>query len=566
MSSRPSEEVSVVENPILKINTWKYIVNFLKIRTKSEGLKPFVPNKPQTRLYECIREQSIKKKPVRVIILKARQMGFSTMTSGTIFTRTATQKYIQSAIITHSDATTQELFAMYKRYYDNLPDSMKPCLRASNAKELIFNTQDGKGLDSKIKCMTATDESVGRGGTTQYVHMSEFAFWKNPLDVYTSIMQCVPNSPNTMVIIESTACGYNFFKEMWDQAVAGDNDYVPLFFAWFEMDEYRMPYTGFELTSYEKWLQEEFNVDLDQLTWRRWCIKNNCANDEDKFKQEYPATPEEAFLFSGNSYFSMENLKKAKERNIKPLCYGHFEYDRKDRLEPKDIKFVESDEKDIIRIYKKPSKYTPYVIGGDTAGEGSDEFIGQVVNNLTGEQEALLEFNGSDEIFYAEQMYCLGMYYNWGLMAIETNFSTYPQKKLEEWDYPSFYIREKYDEYTNRLKNAYGFRTDVLSRPVILAGLQTLIKEHYEVVVDLKTLQQCETFVKNEKGKPEAMEGEHDDHVMALAIAYHSRNQQQFEPYKEERTKVDRTKTSYDLVEDDDYYDDEEGDDFYIWN
>lgn len=519
----------------MAINTLSYITKYLKIRTKEKGLQPFVPNKPQMKLYNVIKKQSLEGKPIRVIVLKARQMGFSTMTGAIAFKLTATEPFIQTAIMTHKESSTTELFEMYKRYLNYLPEELKPEIMASNAKELIFNTKDGRGLDSKIKCMTATDEGAGRGGTTQYVHMSEFAFWNNAMEVYTSVMQCVPSTPNSMVIIESTANGYNMFKQLWDDAVAGNNDFYPLFVAWFEMDEYRKPYTGFELDQEEIELKKRFNLDNEQLAWRRWCWKNNCACDWDKFHQEYPSTPEEAFLFSGNSYFNMECLKKAKERNIKPLRYGHFEYKQTESKKPYDIRFVQSPYKDILSIYEEANKTTPYVIGGDTAGEGSDSFIGQVGDNLTGKQVAKLKFEGSDELYYAQQMYCLGKMYNYGLMAIETNFSTYPQKKLEEWEYPKFYVREKYDEFTGKLKNAYGFRTDTLSRPNILANLQSIVKDNWNKIVDYETLCEMETFVKNEKGKPEAMNGCHDDHVMALAIMYHARSQQDLEPYKEEK-------------------------------
>lgn len=516
-----------------EINIRKLIENYLWIRPKDvkEGEKLLKFNAPQERLYNTIKKCYEKRKPVRIIILKARQMGFSTATGGIVFANTITSRLVQSAIITHRDSTTNELFKMYKRFYNKLPKELQPAVQASNAKELIFNTKDGKGLDSTIKCMTAVDEGVGRGGTTQFVHMSEYAFWKNAEEVYTAIMQCVPDTPDSMVIIESTANGFNDFKDLWDKAVAGENDYIPLFFAWWEMDSYRREYTGFKLTDEEEELKRRFNLDNEQLAWRRWCIANNCKGNIDKFHQEYPSTPDEAFIFSGNSYFDMPSLHKAKEMCRQPLARGYFKYGTDNNYKPTHYEWVD-DPRGIINIYERCKSYNPYVVGGDTAGEGSDSFTAQMLDNLTGTQVASLKYEGSNELYYSQQMYCLGMMYNQALMAIETNFSTYPQRKLEEWNYDKFYIRESYDNYTHKLKPSFGFRTTTASRPAILANLQSIIKETPEKIKDYSTIVECEKFVKNESGKPEAMEGAHDDLVMALAIAYNARNQQEFKPFE----------------------------------
>ena len=140
------------------------------------------------------------------------------------------------------------------------------------------------------------------------MHISEYAFWppNTKKSTLTGILQAVPNDPKTFVAIESTANGFDHFKELWDQAVAGESGFTPLFFAWYELPEYAMPYDGFELTEEEKQLQAAYNLTLDQLTWRRWCIEANCSGDVDLFKQEYPSCPEEAFLMTGRPVFDNE--------------------------------------------------------------------------------------------------------------------------------------------------------------------------------------------------------------------------------------------------------------------
>ncbi len=286
-------------------DTKKYIERYLSIRTKEGKIVPFRLNEPQLRFYEVICAEEEKKKPIRIIILKSRQMGFSTLTEGTIYKKTATRKGKNALIITHKDEATSNLFNMSKLFYEKSPEWVRPMLKNSNAKELIFENptknpaekKNHPGLKSKIKCTTAGGKGVGRSDTLNYIHMSEVAFWPGDiLTTYAGLMQAVPNTAGSMVIIESTANGFNAFKKMWDDAVAGRTDYVPLFFAWYEMQEYRMAYHGQELTDEEKELQAAFQLDNEQLMWRRWCIANNCNNDLDMFKQEYPSTPEEAFL------------------------------------------------------------------------------------------------------------------------------------------------------------------------------------------------------------------------------------------------------------------------------
>lgn len=260
----------------MSINTKKYIENFLKIKDKQSQVIPFTLNEPQNKLYDKIKELKNENKPVRIIILKARQMGFSTLTEAIVFKETATKFNRTAGIIAHEAKATNNLFNMSKLYYDNLPKPLQPQLKARNAQELYFNNDENTGLNSRLTCMTA-GEGAGRSGTYNILHLSEFAFWTgNKQDAFISLMQTVPNNKDSMVIIESTANGYDFFKELWDKAVSNENDFIPFFVGWNELKEYQMPYTGFDLTDEEKDLQSRFNLSLEQLQWRRWCIANNC--------------------------------------------------------------------------------------------------------------------------------------------------------------------------------------------------------------------------------------------------------------------------------------------------
>ncbi len=510
----------------MSINTKKYIEEYVKIRNKKSKIVPLKFNEPQLKYYNIIKSLKEQGKPIRIIILKARQLGFSTATEGIFFKETVTKSNINTAIVAHKEDSTRNLFNMSKLMYDQLPDAIKPSKKASNAQELVFDNDNGTGLKSKIKCFTAGGTGIGRSDTLNNLHLSELAFWTgDKKETLTGLLQAVPNDPDTMVVIESTANGFEYFKELWDNSVAGKNDFVPVFIGWNELIDYQMPYTGFELTKEEKELQKTFGLTLEQLTWRRWCIANNCGNDIQQFKQEYPITPEEAFISTGKCYFEQDNIIKRMQevKDIKPVQQGYFDF-KYNGLKIMSIKWVE-DKEGAIKIYKKPKKYYPYVLAGDTAGEGSDYFTGQVLDNTDGSQVAILK-QELDEISYTRQMYCLGMYYNKALIGIESNYSTFPIQELDRLKYPNLYVRVKEDKYTKKTEKSYGFKTTTVSRPRILGQLQAIIKESIELLVDTETLREGLTFIKNEKGRAEAQVGYHDDLIMALAIAYDIRPQQ----------------------------------------
>lgn len=535
---------------MMNINTKQYIEKYIKIRDKAGKIIDLKINQGQQKLYDAIKEQHNQGKPIRIIVLKARQIGFSTLTESIIFKNTATKFNVNAGIITHKEEATTNLFNMSKRMYDNLPDNMKPSLKRSNAKELIFDNDQGTGLKSKIKCMTAGSSGVGRSDTFNYLHISELAFWgNNAKETTIGLFQAVPNLPNTMIVIESTANGFEYFKELWDMAVKGESDFIPVFVGWNELTDYQMPYTGFELTEEEKELQRIYNLSLEQLQWRRWCINNNCGGDEQQFKQEYPINPQEAFISSGNCIFDKQIVINRVQELPKPLKIGYFEYKYDDTMPAgkkiTDIRWV-NDKNGYIEIYEVPNIYK-YCIGGDTAGEGSDWFTGHVLNAKTGKQVARLRHQ-MDEDLYVRQMYCLGHYYQYknqrtgvitpALMCIESNFSSFPNKELVRLGYSNMFVREKEDKYTGIMDKSYGFKTTSITRPVIIAELVKIVRESVELINDKLTLEEMLTFVRNEKGRPEAQQGAHDDLVMGLAIAYYSRSQVVFDEEPIEINKI----------------------------
>lgn len=518
----------------MNINTKQYIEEYVKIRDKNSKIIPLKFNEPQIKYYNVVKHLKEQNKPVRIVILKARQLGFSTATEGIFFKETVTKSNISTVIVAHTEEATNNLFEMNKLMYEQLPDVLKPEQKKSNAKELVFDKENGTGLKSKIKCFTAGGKGIGRSNTINKLHISEYAFWTgDKKKTLIGLLQAVPNTPDTSVVIESTANGYDEFKELWDDAKAGKNDFYPLFIGWNELQEYQMEYTGFKLTTEEKELQKLYNLSLEQLSWRRWCIANNCGGDIEQFKQEYPINAEEAFISTGTCYFNKQNIINRIQEVKEPISVGSFIFDY-DGLTVSNIEWKE-EENGAIKIYEFPSERQPYVLAGDTAGEGSDYFTGQVLNNITGKQVAVLK-QEYDEVSYTRQMYCLGIFYNTALIGIEANYTTYPIVELERLNYLKQFVRKSEDSYTHKTKKSFGFKTTSITRPLILGELQTIVKEEIDKIVDKDTLDEMLVFVKNEKGRPEAQLGYHDDLVMCLAIAYYIRTQQDMteEPEPEE--------------------------------
>ena len=523
----------------------EYIERFLYIKTKDGELSLLKLNVMQKKFYDIIKSQLKAGKPVRIIVLKARQLGFSTFIEALIFYFTACQFAVNSFIVAHTTDSSNAIYAMSKLFYDMLPVQIKPMVKYNNAKMIEFDNPErdsvvyasNPGLKSSIKVASAESSGIGRGMTLRYVHLSEYAFWKkDKKEILTGILQAVPNNPGTMVFIESTANGYEHFQELWQDAVDGKNGFTPVFFAWHDNPLYRMTYTGFELDQEEKELKERFNLTNDQLEWRRWCIKTNCSNDLDQFRQEYPSFPEEAFLMSGRPVFNLQivHSRLMALQNYKPLKVGRFLYDY-DGLKITNIRFVECSDGE-IEIYEDVKEGYPYVLGGDTAGEGSDYFIGDVLDNTTGIQVARYRCQ-VDEDLYAKQIYCLGKYFNEALIGLEVNYSTFPEMELERLGYDNLYVREVADTYQDRFKKAFGFKTTSLTRPAILDYFKEVARTNIESIYDKELLKEMLTFVKNDSGRPEAADGAHDDLVMAHAIALHIRSQQTMVPVlKETRT------------------------------
>ncbi len=241
----------------------------------------------------------------------------------------------------------------------------------------------------------------------------------------------------------------------------------------------------------------------------------------------------------------LEQIKGQKVRR------GYFAFDLdEDGVHLSNRRFEECGEGN-VRIYRAPEAGRPYVIGADTAGEGSDYFVGQVLDNLTGEQVCTIR-QQCDEDQFTRQLCCLGYFYNTALIAVEANFSSYPCKLLELMGYHRQYVREVEDEFDGRVRHAYGFQTNRQTRPVVISELIRVTRERMSLVNDEDTLNEMLTFVRSpdNPARAEAEPGAHDDCVMSLAIAHYIRPQQSMTAQERPAPERRRARWSDDMWED----------------
>jgi hypothetical protein len=288
--------------------------NALKLRPKFGPLEPFKFNAAQHKLHALLEEQRKRTGRLRAIILKGRQVGCSTYIAGRFFHKTISTPGIRTFILGHERRASSNLFGIVKRFFDGLPEDMRPSVGASNAEELIFSA-----IDAGYLVATATTEGAGRSATAQLLHGSECAYWPDLNLQLAALLQTIPDRDGTEVLLESTACGFNQFYELWRRAEAGETEWLPVFLPWFLDKGYRRKADDFEMDGEERLFAELHRLDAEQMAWRR--AKINQLGNPELFRQEYPSLPSEAFISSTfDSFIPGELVVKARREQVEP--YG----------------------------------------------------------------------------------------------------------------------------------------------------------------------------------------------------------------------------------------------------
>lgn len=521
----------------LKKNPHKLIELAFTIVDKDKNTVPFFLNKVQKKLESIIIGGSGKGTKSPYFILKSRQQGATAYITALQTAFAITQMNFSGLTLADVSINATSIFNdKAKAMYDRLPECLKPTEKYNSKKEFFFSK-----LNSSWRVDAASKETA-RSRTLNFAHLSESAFYCVPFSFIESAL-FPALTKNAYVIIETTANGFNDMQTLWKKGTC-----INIFLEWWDSDEYETD----DISSLSKldddwirervdWLKDKGIAD-NKIAW--YVEKYNSLVDKDKIMQEFPCTPEEAFLSSGQCAFNKDklNYRLDKIRDTKPVKKGRFEFKRyfnpDSSITIKEIKWID-DPYGEISIYQEPNPERRYVLGGDTAGEGSDFFVGQMIDNLTLNQVATYRVEQALDLEYATQMYCLGLMYNTALISIEVNFNIASVSYLESMDYKKIFVREQVDTMGTDYSNKYGFKTTKATKPLIISELRQIINDDVDIINDIATLQEMFTFEKKGDGMYGAIEGDgfHDDTVMALAIAYGTRHQQDIAAPKERKKK-----------------------------
>ncbi|MCJ8341415.1 MAG: hypothetical protein MJH09_00920 [Cetobacterium sp.] len=503
-------------------NPWYLMEMHFTVVDKEFNEVPFFLNEVQENflnntLLPLIEKQNKKEiEQIKIKILKGRQQGFTTLITAFQLCLAITQDGFRGFTMAHDNDATNSIFSdIAKGFFDSLIDEMKEKPKRSNARELVFS-----GNNSAWRVATAGSKNAGRGKKLKMLHNSEKAFWKDMRKNAAAISQALTNY--SIEIDETTANGYNEFKDDWDDIKNGHSKWIGVFYEWYKTKEYKKSFKDSPYTEKEfieaiesgqrfmnvdskfmnllKELKNKVNLSIYQL---HWYFDKRLELKEDVF-QEYPCTEEQAFLYSGRPYFDVELIDLELLRNIKPI-----------RIERNGE----------IEIYEEPIANERYVIGSDVAegldcGDKSTFFI---LNTRTGEEVA----NGEYILEPDDHGRLLNKYskiYNNALISVEANnhgHSTLNTLRNECKASLKLYVRESDpDERKKKVKDRYGWLTTEKSKSFMLDEIDSALRNGHIRIKSQRVLKQFRSILK-EDGKVN-VNGK--DMVVAAAIAWTTRN------------------------------------------
>lgn len=329
LSGRPEKERDQIGREALRAlwpDELTYISKTHFIRTKEAGRIVLLdPNYAQRRFHQdVITECRSQGMPIRGIILKARQLGFSTFIQSWNYEQCDREPFHSAVTLSYDVESTKELFgkAQFIRNRQYFPRDT-----SRKSTETLEFAEHG----SMFYAITAGRKAVGRSYTYHHMHCSEIPMWDDAEESLGAAVQAVPSEPDTSIFYESTARGARgTFYDDWIKAERGENDFIPFFAPWFWDPKYSLEFPdpdsanafGRSLNPTERRLQSEWNVTLEQLHWRRFKIRNDLQGSEAKFRQEYPSFPKEAFLTTGTPVFDADRIAELETNEARPIWIG----------------------------------------------------------------------------------------------------------------------------------------------------------------------------------------------------------------------------------------------------
>jgi len=464
-----------VKNEILRCaQSFEYFSeHHLKIITKDSQMQPLKLNAAQKEIIAGFDESN------HLMLLKARQLGSTTVIAAYFFWYTLFNKYTRTAVVAHTDEAVKKIFEIYRMFYDQLPPFLKLETTRARENEIKFAT------GSSIRVGSASSQSF-RGGTYNLIHASEYAFWNNMEQTIASLFGA--RTKDAKVVLESTANGMNEAYDMWSREVG----YTKIFLSWKMDTAYQLPEPKFtDPTEEELEYSYENKLNKQQFNWMVSTLRTACANNWNIFNQEYPASSTDAFIASGSPFFPEQyQVNHSKE--------GYIEY-------------------------MQPEKFAVYTMGVDTAsGSPGGDYSAFMVLDVTDRKNIRMAASFYERIppsMYSKRVLKTAQKYN-PLLVIETNsYGLSIQEFVQAQGYPHVYRTSSFDKVTSRWQNKLGFMTTSRTRPLIFTRL-------YEYITRKWCDAKCERFMMeanrlqyNSRGKIEAASGQHDDMVMAVGLA-----------------------------------------------
>ncbi|MBS6519436.1 MAG: hypothetical protein KH359_01900 [Clostridiales bacterium] len=483
-----------------------YIQSFMTIVNKQGKKVPFKLNEQQLYLLKNLDKYNI--------ILKSRQLGISAISCGYSLFIAMTEPDSHCMLISYSLDSADAIYSKLKQLYNDLPNAIKVKDIANNKKELRFEN------GSKITVATMGNKDIARGSTLRFVHLSELAFMKsdNISKQLLALEQALAPKVG-QIVIESTANGLNEFSTMWEKSENKENLYKPFFFSWIddkvmfkeEYAEFVKRYKalhGAELTLDELDEDEQtyykMGASLEQLMWRRIKIMNS---SESQFRQEFPATPMEAFVTSGNNIFNSERVQK--------------EYNR--------VKLVKTINsliptlkvyKNYIKLWKAPERGMKYYIGVDASEGIGQDFSVISVYDEHGFQCMEFRSNKIQPHKVAEICNEIGLWFNRGLMVVEkaSGGNVILDRLKHTYKYMNLYKHKDYDKVTGRTVKKIGWVTTNKSKPLLINDFIEWW-ENDDITINSTALLSEMKVYQYTDGRMNAQNGYHDDTVIASSLA-----------------------------------------------
>lgn len=498
---------------------------------------PLVLNRPQRRLLAVMEEQRTAGKPVRIILLKARQWGGSTLVQMYLaWMQLVRHTGWNSLICGHLHVTSKGLKRMYNLLLRNYPrELLDDDVPLHFAKlEGQPNVQQIEARDCLIITGSARSEDAVRGYDIAMAHLSEVAFWQDSLmhspdDVVRSVCGSVALKDETVIVLESTANGVgDYFHSEWLRAKMGQSDKVPVFVPWHEISMYSQPVDDplalwQAMDDYEHTLWND-GCTLEQVNW--YHHKRKEYRSQQLMMAEFPSNASEAFTTTGSCPFLPEDLDRMEEHCLLPMFTGDIQGDAVEGEGAKYNLHPVKDAAGLLKVWEWPEHdpvvRTRYMTVVDVGGrsEGSDYSVIAVwrVGDAHRRAAIVAQWRGHiDHDLLAWKAMQLAKYYNNALLVVESNTLTNEAARAGQSDYILKELNRVYGGVYLREGHKLGFHTNVKTKGMAIAYLIAAVRDGKYIERDLDAVNEMRDY-EDHNGKCSARPGKHDDILMTRAI------------------------------------------------